>query len=79
MAVEFKALMAAHHVSRLDPRNLGIGHNRIWAEADKEDNKFSMIKNHIMLRCTVSKNWIVILTKEEWDKKWPKQLRKWYV
>ncbi len=27
-----------------DPRNLGIGHNQIWAKAGKVDSKFSMIR-----------------------------------
>ncbi len=45
-----------------DPRNLGIGHNRIWAKADKVESKFSMIKD------TFDKHWIVIPTREEWWK-----------
>ncbi len=45
--VESAALMAAYHLLRPDLRNLRIGHNRIWAKADKVDTKFNMIKDHI--------------------------------
>ncbi len=40
MAVECAALMAAYLLPRPDL----IGHNRIWAKADKVDCKFSIIK-----------------------------------
>ncbi len=35
--------MVAYRLPRSDPRNLGIGHNRIYAKAYKVDSKFSMI------------------------------------
>ncbi len=41
--VESAALMAAYRLPRPDPKNLGTGHNRTWAKADKMDDKFSMI------------------------------------
>ncbi len=53
--VESAALMAAYRLPRPDPRNIKIGHNRIWAKADKVDSEFSMIKNHVTLRRTFSK------------------------
>ncbi len=65
MAVESAALMAAYRLPRPDPRNLGIGHNRIWAKADKLCTKFSMIKDHVTLWSTFR----VIPTGEEWGKK----------
>ncbi len=34
-AVESAALMAAYRLRRPNPKNLGIGHNRIWAKAVK--------------------------------------------
>ncbi len=77
--VESAALMAAYHLPRSDLRNLVIGHNRTWAKVDKMDSKFSMIKDHITLRRTFGKYRIVILTKEEWGKNWPNQLRKGHV
>ncbi len=43
--VESAALMAAYRLLRPNPKNLGIGHNWIWAKADKMDNEFSMIKD----------------------------------
>ncbi len=49
-AVESAALMVAYRLLRLNLKNLGIGHNRIWAKADKMDNKFNMIKDHVTLR-----------------------------
>ncbi len=67
-AMESAALMAAYCQPMPDPRNLGIGHNRIWAKADKVDNKFNMIKDHVTLRCTYGKYRIVISTREEWGK-----------
>ncbi len=74
--MESAALMAANHLLKLNPKNLGIGHIRIWAKADKMDNNFSMIKYHITLRRTFGKYWTVIPTKEEWDKDWYNWLRK---
>ncbi len=59
------ALMAAYRLPRPDLKNLGIGHNRIWVKADKMDNKFSLIEDHITLRRSFVKYWIVILTREE--------------
>ncbi len=47
MAVESASLMVAYHLPRPDPRNLGIGHNQIWAKTHEVDNKFNMIKDHI--------------------------------
>ncbi len=76
MVVEFAALMAAYSLPRPNSKNLGIGYNRIWVKADKVDNKFSMIKDHITLRRTFGKHPIVIPTREEWDKNWPNWLRK---
>ncbi len=49
-AVESAALMAAYRLPRPNPKNLGVGHNWIWVKADKMDNKFSMIKDHVSLR-----------------------------
>ncbi len=69
--VEFATLMAACHLPRSDLRNLGIGHNRIWAKADKLDSKFSMVKDHIILWRTFHIYGIVISTREEWGKTGP--------
>ncbi len=44
MMMEPAALMIAYCLARLDPRNLGMGHNQIWAKADKVDSKFSMMQ-----------------------------------
>ncbi len=68
MTVESTALMATYCLSRPDPRNPEIEHNRIWAKADKVDRKFSMIKDHVTLQHTFSKYQIVIPTKDEWRK-----------
>ncbi len=68
MAVESTAQMAEYCLPRLDPRNLGIGHKRIWAKADKMDGKFSTIKDHVTLRRTFGKYCIAIPTKKEWVK-----------
>ncbi len=76
MAVESEAPMAICRLPRPNPRNLEIGHNRIWAEADKVDSKFSMTKDLVTLRRTFNKYWTVILTREEWGKNWPNRLRK---
>ncbi len=65
MAIESTALMDAYSLSRPNPKNLGIGHNRIWAKADKMDNKFSMIKDHVTLKRTFGKYRTVIPTREE--------------
>ncbi len=65
--------------TRPDLGNLGIGHNRIWTKADKVDSKFRTIKDRVTLRRTFSKYRIVILTREEWGKNWPNQLRKGHV
>ncbi len=64
-----------------DPRNLGIGHDRIWKKADKVDSRFGMIKDRVTLRRTrtFSKYRIAIPTEEEWGKNWPNQLRKGHV
>ncbi len=62
--VESAALMAAYCLPRPNPKNLGIGHKRIWVKADKMDNKFSMIKDHVSLRRTFGKYWTVIPTRE---------------
>ncbi len=72
-------LSSSSALSSPDPRNLGIGHNRIWAKADKVGSKFGMMKNHLTLWRTFSKYQIVILTREEWGKNWPNQLRKGHV
>ncbi len=72
MAVESAALMAAYRLPRPNPKNLGVGHNRIWVKADKMNNKFSMIKHHISLRRTFGKYWTVIPTREEWYRLAPK-------
>ncbi len=79
MVVEFSALlMAAYRLLRPHLRNLGIGHNRIWTKVDKVGSKFSMIKDHITLRRTFGKYWIVIPTREEFLS-WVTQLRKEHV
>ncbi len=65
MAVESATLMAAYRLPRSDLRNLGIGHNWIWAKAHKMDSRFSMIKGHVTLWHTFSKYQIVIPTKEK--------------
>ncbi len=59
-AVESAALTAAYHLPRQNPKNLGMGHNRIWEKADKVDNKFGMIKDHVTLRRKFDKYWTVI-------------------
>ncbi len=76
MAVESATLVAAYHLPRPNSGILGIGHNRIWVKADKMDNKFNMIKDHITLRRTCGNYRTVIPTREEWDKDWPNWLRK---
>ncbi len=53
--VESAALMAAYHLPRPNPKNLGTGRNQIWVKTDKMDNKFSRIKEHVTLRHTFSK------------------------
>ncbi len=63
--VESAALMAAYRLPRPNPRNLGIGHNWIWVKADKMDDEFSMIKDHVTLRRTFGKYWTVIPIREE--------------
>ncbi len=75
-AVESAALMAAYCLPRPNPENLGIGRNRSWVKADKMDNKFSVIKDHISLRRMFGKYRTVIPTREEWYKDWPQRLRK---
>ncbi len=55
-------------LTRPNPGNLGIGHNRIWAKADKMDNKFNMIKDHIILRRTFGNYGTVVPTREDWGK-----------
>ncbi len=55
------------------------GYNRIWAKADKIDSDFNMIKDHVTLRREFGKYWIVIPTREEWEKIWPKQQRKEHI
>ncbi len=79
--VESVALMAAYHLPRPNPKNLGIGHNRIWLKADKMDNKFSMIKDHVSLRRRFGKYWAVILTREKSYKdrhNWLRKGRVWF-
>ncbi len=63
--------MAAYRLLRPDPRNLGIGHNRIRAKTDKVDRKFSIIKDHVPLRRTFGNYRIVILNRERWGKTGP--------
>ncbi len=41
--VESAALMAAYRLQRPNPKNLEIGHNQIWTEANKADSKFGMV------------------------------------
>ncbi len=74
--VESAALMAAYRLPRPNPKNLGIGHNRIWVKADKMGNKFSMINDHVTLRHTFCK---YQRTREVRDKDWPNWLRKGWV
>ncbi len=71
MAVESAALMVAYRLPRPNLKNLGIGHSRIWVKADKMDNKFCMIKDHVNLRRMFGKYRTVIPTREEWYKDWP--------
>ncbi len=78
-AVESAALIAAYRLLRPDLGNLGMGHNRIWAKADKVNSKFSKMKDHVTLRHTFGKYRIVIPTREQWEKNWPNQLRKGHV
>ncbi len=61
---------------RPDLRNLWIRLSRIWWKADKMDNKFSVINDHVTLRCTFGKYLIMIPTGEEWDKDRLNRLRK---
>ncbi len=65
IAVKSAALIAAYHLPRPNLKNLTIGRNWIWVKTDKMDNKFSMIKDHITLRCTFDKYQTVIPTREE--------------
>ncbi len=76
MAVEFTAPISTYLLPRPNTKNLEIGHNQIWAKADKMDNKFSMIKDYVTLRRMLGKYWTVIPTREEWYKYWPSWLRK---
>ncbi len=46
-AVVSAEVMAAYRLRRLNPKNLGIGHNRILAKTDKVDNKFDMMKDYV--------------------------------
>ncbi len=73
------ALMAAYRLPTPATRNLRIGHNRIWAKADKVDSKFSMIKYYVNMPRTFGKYWIMISTWEECGKNWTNQLRKGHV
>ncbi len=68
--------MAAYRLLRPNPKNLGIGHNQICTKADKMGNRYSVIKDHVILRRTFGKYRTVIPTREEWDKVWPNWLRK---
>ncbi len=70
-AGESVALTATYHLPMSDARNLRIGHNQIWARADKVDSKFSMIKDHVSMWHTFGKYLIVIRIREEWGKNWP--------
>ncbi len=66
--VESAALMAAYRLRRPKPKNMEIRHNRTWAKVDKVESKFSMIKDHVTMRRTSNKYWIVIPTRKEWEK-----------
>ncbi len=77
--VDSAALKATYHLPWTDPRNLGIGHNWIWAKADKVNSKFCVIMDKLTLWCIFRKYRIGISTKEEWGKNWPNQLRKGHV
>ncbi len=66
-AVESAALMTEYRLPRPNSKNLGIGHNQSWKNADKMDNKFSTIKD-VTLRRMFGKYRTVIPTREEWDK-----------
>ncbi len=79
MTVESAALMAIYHLPWPNPKNLEIGHNRIWAKTDTVNSKVSMIKDHVTLRRTFGKYRIAISTREEWEKNGSKQLRKGHV
>ncbi len=53
-AVESASLMAAYHLPKTNSRNLEIRRKRICAKANKMDSKFSIIKDHVTLRRTLS-------------------------
>ncbi len=42
-------------------------------------NQFSIIKDHVTLRCTFGKYGILVPTRKEMEKNWPNQLRKGHV
>ncbi len=50
--------------TEIKSKNLGMGHNRIWAKADKMNSKFSMIKDYVTLRRMFGKYRTVIPTRE---------------
>ncbi len=53
--VEVAALMAVYRLPRPNPKKkIEIGHNRILANAHKMDSKFSMIKDYVTQRSTLS-------------------------
>ncbi len=64
------ALMATYCLLGPNPKTPEIRHHRVWAKTD--NHKFSMIKDHVTLRRTFGKYRIVILTREKWEKNWPK-------
>ncbi len=68
MVVESTALTATYRLLKSNLKNLGIGHNQIWAKADKMDNKFKMIRDHVALKHMFRKYQTVIPTREEWNK-----------
>ncbi len=68
MAVESAAFMAAYRLPRPNPKNVRIGHNRIWAKANKIYNKFGAIKDHVTLRRTFGKYRTVIPTRRSGTK-----------
>ncbi len=70
-AVESAALKTTYRLPWPYARNPGIGHNRIWAKANKVDSKFSMIKDNVTRWRTFSKYRIGIPTREEWGKTSP--------
>ncbi len=77
MVAEAAALTAAYRLPRHDQKALETRSGTIWKKAEKVDNKFEMTKDHIIPWYSLDKPYYVIIpTREEWEKDWPDQLRK---